>query len=277
MIDRGNIEYNACRYIVGTGGVMSSNGHLSEFLLQSNYHRRKGSRGGFSLIELLVVIGMIAVLIALLLPALNVARESANRTKCATQLRQLGYAFQLYCNANNGSLPAWSGWHTWPAGLPEDSEGPAWTIEMIPYIGNPDSPVYNCPSFPERARNYFISAIWSSINGRNSMKLTDVKLSSRFILSGDITQIQVYPYPGGTSQYTTCDADYSDEGQPLLVFPDQGGFLMHRGGDNILFDDTHVEAFTAFDPAHMSFHPTRPLTWQQVRDEGADDATATGG
>lgn len=234
---------------------------------------RRVRHGGFSLIELLVVIGVIGVLIALLMPALRVARESANRTKCAAQLRQIGYAFNLYCNANQGWLPAWSGWHTWPPGLPEDSDGPVWTIELMPYIGNPDSPIYNCPSFPGHMRNYFISAIWSSVNGRNAMKLTDVKLSSRFILSGDITQVGVYPYPYGTSQYTTADADYSDEGEPLLAFPAQGGFLMHRGGNNILFDDTHVEAFAAFDPVHMSFDPTRALSWQQVHDDGADDPT----
>jgi prepilin-type N-terminal cleavage/methylation domain-containing protein/prepilin-type processing-associated H-X9-DG protein len=236
-----------------------------------NVHR-ESTPGGFSLVELLVVIGVIGILIALLLPALRMARESAHRVKCAAQLHQLGYAFQMYANANKGWLPAWSGWHTWPAGQPDDSEGPAWTIEMIPYMGDPDNPAYNCPAFPGRVRNYFIAAIWSSVNGRNAMKLTDIKISSQFILSGDITEIQAYPRPYSSSNYTTSDADYSDEGRPLLAFPEQGGFLMHRGGNNLLFADSHVDTFTAFDPAYMSFHPRRPLTWQEVHDEGPDDA-----
>ena len=74
----------------------------------------------------------------------------------------------------------------------------------------------------------------------------------------------------GTSNYTSTDADYSDEGEPLLVFPEQGGFLMHRGGNNVLFADVHMEAFTSFDPQFMSFHPSRAQSWQQVHDGSPD-------
>jgi prepilin-type N-terminal cleavage/methylation domain-containing protein len=63
------------------------------------------SRSGFSLIELLVVIGIIAVLIAILLPALASSRASADRTACANNLRQLGVAIQHYESAH-GHLPS---------------------------------------------------------------------------------------------------------------------------------------------------------------------------
>jgi prepilin-type N-terminal cleavage/methylation domain-containing protein/prepilin-type processing-associated H-X9-DG protein len=59
----------------------------------------------FSLIELLVVIGIIAILIAILVPTLAVARAQAKRTACLSNLRQIGIAIQAYASENDGRIP----------------------------------------------------------------------------------------------------------------------------------------------------------------------------
>src|SRR5947207_1720108 len=66
---------------------------------------RGNSRSGFTLVELLVVIGIIAVLIALLLPALGRAHQQAYSTQCQSNMRACGQIFMLYATENKGFLP----------------------------------------------------------------------------------------------------------------------------------------------------------------------------
>src|SRR5688572_20699147 len=62
-------------------------------------------QAGFTLVELLVVIGIIAVLIAILLPALNRAREAGRRVKCLSNMRQLSQAVLMFTAENKGKMP----------------------------------------------------------------------------------------------------------------------------------------------------------------------------
>jgi prepilin-type processing-associated H-X9-DG protein len=76
--------------------------------LSPNLPRRPwapSARGAFTLVEILVVIGVIAILIGLLLPALNRAREQARVVKCASNIRQIYHAVVMYANEHRGKLP----------------------------------------------------------------------------------------------------------------------------------------------------------------------------
>ena len=85
------------------------------------------ARFSFTLIELLVVIAIISILASLLTPALGRARNSAKQTSCANNLRQLGMAFALYVNENDGVLPPY----------PQPSPGPGyWWMAINSYTGN---------------------------------------------------------------------------------------------------------------------------------------------
>jgi prepilin-type N-terminal cleavage/methylation domain-containing protein len=238
--------------------------------------RGSGGRRGFTLIELLVVMGVIALLVAMLMPALRNAREQARAMQCASQLRQLGQAFYAYANANQGMLPPWSGWHTYPDGAnADDQAGPSWTEVLAPHFARPDSPVFTCASYTllagVRRITYFLAARWSHSRGKQSMKLSDVRMSSRFVLSGDMTLASLYPPPFGRSEHVLDDCDKDDAILPSLSFPydGDGGFWMHAsgrggGGNNVLFDDGHVAMFRDYDKHAMTFDAQRMAAWKDV-------------
>lgn len=227
--------------------------------------RAVGLRRAFSLVELLVVIGVVSMLMAIAAPAIRAAREAAQQVRCAAQLHQLGIALSMYANEHQGTLPGWSGWHVYPDGSsPEDAPGLGWTEQLQRYYARPDSPAYSCPSFPAKFTNYFITGRWSGQNGRHTMKLSEIKMSSRFVVSGEATHPEFYPPPYGHSIRTTNDCDRDDAIVPCVAFPEDGGFLMHRAGINVMFDDWHVQAFRRFDPSSMTYHPAKMVRWQDV-------------
>ncbi|MCD5401393.1 DUF1559 domain-containing protein [candidate division NPL-UPA2 bacterium] len=127
-------------------------------------------KGGFTLIELLVVIAIIAILAAMLLPVLARAREKARQAVCMSNLKQIGTAFHMYRQDNEGRLPApdghFFGYGTW---------FPLWPDSIAPYIGHTPSTglwsyweglhptVIHCPSSRRAAERFTSYAMCQEI------------------------------------------------------------------------------------------------------------------
>src|SRR5688500_4905484 len=104
--------------------------------------RRYGRRHAFSLVELLVVVGIIAILIGILLPVVTKARVAAQRVACRAQLADINRLFQMYLNDSRSRLPRVN---TLPSLAPPLNDAPSIVQLLEPYTKTATA-VWRCPS-----------------------------------------------------------------------------------------------------------------------------------
>src|SRR5947209_6409813 len=202
-------------------------------MTQSPTHRR-----GFTLVELLVVIGIIALLMALLLPVVGKARESANRVKCASNLRSLGHFIVLFANDHNGRVPhghdtPWSGGGGWD---------PTWMYTKDYFVLVDDyganQRLFICPSTPlaEKGPQNFIYGEGTEFDARKTLdELPDnpTKVSEG---TEDLTNYWVetdYQYLGRNIQEPRPVGGSNADGAPFEVT------LLHRNTHTGTPDDAN--------------------------------------
>jgi prepilin-type processing-associated H-X9-DG protein/prepilin-type N-terminal cleavage/methylation domain-containing protein len=127
-------------------------------------------RMGFTLVELLVVIGIVALLISILLPALNRARESAKQVACMSNLRQLSYLLQQYANDYHDFMPCVAS---------SELIDPFWNQKISRYafktiqIGEGTNNIFTCPALADEAYPYPTFKTAYGLNGYLGSTLTE--------------------------------------------------------------------------------------------------------
>lgn len=143
-------------------------------LLRAGLARRSVGRCGFTLVELLVVLAIIGLMIALLLPAIQFAREAARQTNCRNHQHQIGIALASYHNVQRSLPIGCVEWRPW--GAPETRKHLAWSAMLLPHLG--EQPLYEAVDF-NYAFDHPVNAEAASVVVETYLCPTEVPSGSR--------------------------------------------------------------------------------------------------
>ena len=217
------------------------------------------ARRGFTLIELLVVIAIIAILAAMLLPALASAKQRAWSIVCNSNLHQISLGMTMFADDNNGLYPESGGtipWNTGNSAAPTNS----WMQQIYAYTQSTN--VYRCPSnklMPLAVQspfNYFngARAAYIAVSNDAPVDLKKILYNTAYVLSGD------------TLDFETNDADKDDYSQNCVGGPANGlpweEWQAHSKGQNLLFADGHAKWYNGYNTNEMTFRYNSMHGWE---------------
>jgi prepilin-type N-terminal cleavage/methylation domain-containing protein/prepilin-type processing-associated H-X9-DG protein len=225
------------------------------------------SQKRFTLIELLTVIAVIALLAAILMPALQQAREKGYSANCHSNLRQLGIFFDLYCDNHDGWYPPLTdGTRSWdyafdPVSYLPDDDDPGLLMLGVGSAAKSNQ-VYACPAFTglfndQWASKYsgfgyneFLGFEYNSYSDTvlwQGVKVSQVELPSKTLLLSDCGYIN-------SADDTLQAASFlrSPLGRDGVVSTSGTASFIHLGKNNSLMTDGHVEVFSQAFIANQS-------------------------
>ncbi len=224
----------------------------------------------FTLIELLVVIAIIAILAAMLLPALSAAKQKAWTTACNSNLHQIGLGMRMFADDNSDSYPVSGGNVYWGVKDP-GTQNYSWMEQIVSYVGTTN--VYRCPGniqLPAELRgpfNYFNGCNAAYVANRTfgAIKASAIRFPSAFVLGGDTAGIKT---TNAVLNFDPLDADKDDYTQNCVGGAADASITeywqKHSKGQNIMFADGHSKWYKGYQAGEMTFAYNVMTNWINV-------------